>query len=409
MKSANRMARLLFGCRLLLLIVSVLAAANSAAAESCVVDRLTDTGEGEGPAGDLRYCLTRATSCEDTITFSVTGTINLTGALPDLNANVTIVGPGASSLIVRRDTGGNYRIFTVGCGATVSISGLTVTDGRLFAGEGAGIHNSGTLTLSDSIISHNAILGGRGGGMYNAGTLIMSNSAISDNYDNLGGGLANFGSATITNSTFSGNSADPTAGAIYNGPGAELTVSNSTLSGNFGVIAGAVYNEGTLALSHSTITDNGTGLFGGALYNDGTLSARNTIIAGNWNFYSFRPDLTGNLGSLGHNMISDSSEGSGFHETDLLLDVLGIYDPRLGPLQDNGGPTLTHALLVGSPAIDAGDNTDAPEWDQRGLGYPRIVNQVIDIGAFEVQGDASARPCEPGVKRSPAIDSGDVR
>jgi hypothetical protein len=67
------------------------------------------------------------------------------------------------------------------------------------------------------------------------------------------------------------------------------------------------------------------------------------------------------------------------------LDNLMNTDPLLGPLQDNGGPTLTMALLPGSPAIDAGDNTDAPDFDQRGPGFPRIVNGIIDIAAFEVQ------------------------
>ena len=68
-------------------------------------------------------------------------------------------------------------------------------------------------------------------------------------------------------------------------------------------------------------------------------------------------------------------------------------DPKLGPLQDNGGPTMTMALLPGSPAIDAGDNTDAPQWDQRGPGFPRIVNGIIDIGAFEVQAVAPSVTC----------------
>ena len=67
----------------------------------------------------------------------------------------------------------------------------------------------------------------------------------------------------------------------------------------------------------------------------------------------------------------------------------------LGPLADNGGPTQTHALLPGSPAIDAGDNTDAPEWDQRGIGFPRIVNGTIDIGAFEVQATGAPLPANP--------------
>jgi hypothetical protein len=69
-------------------------------------------------------------------------------------------------------------------------------------------------------------------------------------------------------------------------------------------------------------------------------------------------------------------------------------DPLLGPLDDNGGPTLTHALLSGSPAIDAGNNAYASDWDQRGPGYPRIVNGIIDIGAFEYQGDGSVYPSQ---------------
>src|SRR5262249_47739491 len=96
-----------------------------------VVDRLTDMGAGAGLAGDLRYCIgqANATPGDDTITFSVTGSINLAGALPSLSTNIDLQGPGADSLTVRRDTGGNYRIFTVGNVATVVLSGLTITNG----------------------------------------------------------------------------------------------------------------------------------------------------------------------------------------------------------------------------------------------------------------------------------------
>jgi hypothetical protein len=92
------------------------------------------------------------------------------------------------------------------------------------------------------------------------------------------------------------------------------------------------------------------------------------------------PDLYGNLGSLGHNLIGNTDGGSDFDPTNFLN-----VDPLLGPLQVNGGPTFTMALQCGSPAIDAGDNTDDPDWDQRGEGFPRIVNGIIDIGAYEVQ------------------------
>jgi hypothetical protein len=115
-----------------------------------------------------------------------------------------------------------------------------------------------------------------------------------------------------------------------------------------------------------------------------TLLADNTVAGPGTNT---SPDLAGGLGSQGHNLIGSSQGGSGYAATDLLN-----VDPRLGPLQDNGGSTQTMALLSGSPAIDAGDNTDAPMWDQRGPGFRRIVNGIIDIGAFEVQAHGHGRP-----------------
>jgi hypothetical protein len=93
--------------------------------------------------------------------------------------------------------------------------------------------------------------------------------------------------------------------------------------------------------------------------------------------------------SLGHNLIGNGSGGAGFSASDLVGTSLNPLDPRLGPLQDNGGPTPTMALLPGSPAIDAGGLTDS-EWDQRGPGYPRLVNGTTDIGAYEVQPDSGA-------------------
>jgi hypothetical protein len=113
-----------------------------------------------------------------------------------------------------------------------------------------------------------------------------------------------------------------------------------------------------------------------------TTFMRNTIVAGNG-----PQDIGGTLASSGYNLIGNSTGGSGYADTDI-LDV----DPMLGPLADNGGPTQTHALLPGSPAIDAGDNADAPEFDQRGPGFPRIVNGIIDIGSFEVQSTGAPQP-----------------
>jgi hypothetical protein len=132
---------------------------------------------------------------------------------------------------------------------------------------------------------------------------------------------------------------------------------------------------------------------GGGLFNQGRLQTRNTILAGNTvdgPGQNSGPDLSGDLGSLGHNLLGISADGTGYDVTDLL-----DLDPQLGPLQDNGGLTQTMALLCGSPAIDAGDNTDAPDFDQRGEGYPRIVNGIIDLGAYEVQdGECGVTPTE---------------
>jgi hypothetical protein len=372
-----------------------------------VVDRLTDAGAGAGLAGDLRYCINQANTLpgDDAITFAVTGTINLTGALPSLRSNIDLQGPGAASLTVRRDTGGwAYRIFTVARGATVVLSGLTITNGFVYNSIGGGIDNAGTLTLNNATVSGNsAVCGGggidnagtltlnnttvsgngafypgggedysSGGGILNSGTVTLNNATVSGNDADYGGGIANFGTVTLNNATVSGNS----AGGIANG--GRLTLNNTTVSGNY---SGGIYNEyrATLTLNNATVSGNSATFSGGGIYNNGgTLTTRNTLLAGNT--APGAPDLWGSLGSRGHNLIGNTSGGSGFHETDL-LDVA----PLLGPLQDNGGPTLTHALLPGSPAIDAGDNTDAPEWDQRGEGFPRLVNDVIDVGAFEVQ------------------------
>jgi hypothetical protein len=110
------------------------------------------------------------------------------------------------------------------------------------------------------------------------------------------------------------------------------------------------------------------------------------------------PDLDGSVTSLRHNLFGNSTGGSGFVASDLLN-----VNPQLGPLQNNGGPTQTMALLADSPAIDAGDNTNAPTYDQRGPGYPRIVNGIIDIGAFEVQNGSSNQAASLAVAGFPLV------
>jgi hypothetical protein len=235
--------------------------------------------------------------------------------------------------------------------STVS-DNISATSG--IGGEGGGITgNGGTLTITGSSISHN-----KGGGIYNFfGALNVTSSTIAANYDPEGsaGGIWNAGPATIGNSTISGNQ----AGGSGIGVGGIL---------NLGCIGGPV------DLSNSTVSDN-TGGEANQISTScsNSVRMRNTILAGDGS----HPNVSGAITSQGHNLNSDSS-GSLNGPGDLLN-----TDPLLGPLADHGGPTPTQALLPGSPAIDAGDNTGAPMWDQRGPRFPRIEHGIIDIGAFE--------------------------
>jgi hypothetical protein len=153
-----------------------------------------------------------------------------------------------------------------------------------------------------------------------------------------------------------------------------------------------------VSINDSTFADNqalgGSGFspgfaYGGGIYNSlsaAALQMHDTILADNIAATS-GPDLSGGFTSEGYNLIGSSSGGGGYAASDLLN-----VNPQLGPLQNNGGPTQTMALLSGSPAINSGDNSGAPAYDQRGPGFPRIVNGVIDIGAFEVQNGTTTEP-----------------
>jgi hypothetical protein len=280
--------------------------------------------------------------------------------------------------------------------------GVNGNDG---GGEGGGVFNAEAATITGSTLSGNS--DSAGGGIYNHGRMTVSTSTLSGNSASYaGGGICNQqGTLTVSNSTLSGNSATYYGGGIYNYVGT-VTISNSTLSGNSapgssiygGTGGGGVYNDylGTLTVSNSTLSGN-SALFGGGggLYvGGGSPLLHNTLIAGNFRGI-YRNDVQGHLDSSGdYNLIGDGTGMTGLSNGvngNLVGSADNPIDPLLGPLEDNGGPTLTHALLSGSPAIDAGNNAYATDWDQRGPGYPRIVNGIIDIGAFEVQAPAASR------------------
>ena len=343
--------------------------------QTYIVDRLTDAnpasgGQGTGLTGDLRYALTQAQT-GDHISFSVTGTINLSSFLPMLTRNISIDGPGADILTV---DGAGGSVFAIGSGATVMISGLTITGGT---GNGSGIFNAGTLTLNKVTVSGNQAGdptngGGTGAGIWNysSGKLTINSSTISGNralgnssYNpSRGGGIANYGILSLENSTVSGNSvSEGSGGGISNTLTTSiLQVNNSTISGN---------------------AATGAAGLGGGLYNLGTINISNTILAGNSN-----QDVHGALTSQGHNLVGNTSGGSGFRPD--LGDLLNV-NPSLGPLQSNGGPTFTHGLLAVSPAIQAGDDTRCPATDQRGATRPQGIH--CDIGSYEYQGIIALR------------------
>jgi hypothetical protein len=377
---------------------------------ACHVNRLGDFGAGADlggghSRGDLRYCIRKANTepGPDLIDFAVTGTIQIESTLPPLTSDIVIRGPGPGRLTLWADTGSlgqgpHFRIFHVEVDATVQISSITLANGFAleYPNGGGAILNAGELTLNGVVVTGNNTWGfpAKGGGIHNLGTMTVNYSSIANNValepgedtDALGGGIFNEGSMLVQHSTIAGNRADAAVnnsqgGGIYNR--GLLTIRNSSVVGNEAVDnnwiywGGGIYNEfpATLSIFHSTIALN-SAEFGGGVFGE-IHEMRNTIVAKNT-----AGDLSSNILTSGYNLIGKSTGGSGYAPTDI-LDV----DPLLSPLQNNGGPTQTMALLPGSPAINAGDPNpvDPPEWDQRGPGFPRIVNGRIDIGAFEVQ------------------------
>jgi hypothetical protein len=219
------------------------------------------------------------------------------------------------------------------------------------------------LNLTDSTVADNATLNQPGGGVYGffGSTLNITRSTISGNaaVTDVAGGMRSLGDATIVNSTFSGNvSTAWHGGAVFHTDG-QLTVTNSTFTGNSapgGTAAGIV-----------------VATFGGGTPN---LTLTNTILAnpvGGLNCAIENQGGAGTITSGGHNIDDDGSCN---------LTALGdqpFTNPLLDPLADNGGPTLTHALLPGSPAIDAADSGVCPATDQRGVAR----DAACDVGSFE--------------------------
>lgn len=251
-------------------------------------------------------------------------------------------------------------------GATAILTNSTVSDNDA-TDEGGGIANAGDLTVNFSTFSGNTAVDD-GGGIFNGSTLNVTGSTFTGNSTlDDGGGIHHYlGTATINDSTFSGNSVVEEGGgmAVWGGT---ANIGNSTFSGNSGTYGGGIFvQSGTLNMNNSTLSGNVATGTGGGVWTNGATTLTNSIIAN-----STGEDCVEDLGSFSG---ADNLAG------DDCAAISGGMVTNLDPvLADNGGPTLTHALLEGSNAIDA-SGAGATTTDQRGV----AANGVRDIGAYEV-------------------------
>jgi Domain of unknown function (DUF4347)/RTX calcium-binding nonapeptide repeat (4 copies) len=332
-----------------------------------------------------------------------------------VNSNASL---SLTASTVSNNIGAVGGIFNKG---TLSLTGSTISGNRgsLFGG---GILNKGTLSLTESTVSGNYAFNrfypSYGGGILNTGNLTITASTVSKNsayasglervgpepYPSYGGGIYNSGTVNLTNSTVSDSGAQ-SGGGIYNS--GIFNLSNSTISGNRAHIdGGGISNSGTLTLTNGSITNNIAESYygdyvnpdGGGIFNNlnSTAIVGNTIIEGNFNYpYDYsdtfipKPDVSGNFTDVGNNLIGDNTGSTGFTTSSLVGTSANPINPKLSPLQNNGGGTFTHALIGDSPAINAGNNTlilPGITTDQRGAGFDRISQGKVDIGALEFNG-----------------------
>jgi CSLREA domain-containing protein len=346
----------------------------------------------------------------------------------DTDGTLTVTGSTITDNTGEFDNGGGIRNEGTG---TVTVTDSTISNN--FSGhEGGAIANDGegTVEVTGSTIGPDNFSDSEGGGIYNEsdGTLTVTGSTIPDNSTNsVGGGIYNSGSMTVTDSTISGNTSGPSSfggegGGIYstndipdtdpaNDPDDTTTIINSTISGNTAAgepgIGGGVYNSfGLTVIKNSTITNNtatdgrGSGVASRGNEEFASTEVLSSIISANTNtdvdFFTDFGTPTNTFVSEGYNLIGDGNATGAFNQTG---DTTGVSDPMLGDLADNGGPTMTHALLTDSPAIDKGPPSTScppPDTDQRGVERPQDGDgdstAVCDIGSFELEEPENQAP-----------------
>ena len=397
------------------------------------VNSLADPGVGTCDETEctLREAIDAAAS-GDQIGFAsgLQGTIDLEASDLFIRKDLTVDGDGRITV----DAQGNSRAFFIGALSvaepiTVTLSGLTVKNGHQGGAGGIAIVFDATVSIRNSTISDNTSTGIAGGiAISSASSLTLVNSTVKGNTaEEEGGGIHNNGTLTVINSTIDGNTANAPGGGIFNdgptlvvtastlsgngsaGDGGglfvsrgEVTVGGTTISGNSAARGGGVANGnvlfggpgappgGILTIRSSTITANSGTSFGGGIVNSGSLArttVANTIVAGNTRDCS---TVSSGLSSLGHNLVGTCPEIAA--ASDVLVQESQVFTEVLErDLEDNGGPTKTHALIARGRASDAG-YCPGETADQRGFARP--VDDLVmpnaldacDIGAYELQG-----------------------
>ena len=271
----------------------------------------------------------------------------------------------------------------IGNNANLLLTNCIIESCEAYVYDGGGIFSSGSLTIHSCIISNclTAYVAGRGGGIASSGILAMTNSTIVDNEAiGWGGGLEVSGASLMVGCTVSGNYATYTGGGIFN-EGGLLSLLNCTVSGNVAFGCG-IANSSTIYANHCTVAFNANEWTVNLEVENGVFYSQNSIFADNGT-----NDVYGVLISMGYNLIQNTNGCTITNSQP--TDIYGA-DPLLGPLQDNGGPTWTCALLPGSPAIDQG-TSGGLSTDQRGVPRPYVVPGIAeppggdgsDIGAYE--------------------------
>lgn len=377
---------------------------------------------------DGNTCKTKFTACATighAIALAAAGdTLQIAAATYQENLsipfNLTLNGAKAATTIV--DGTQTSNVFTVGAGISLTLANLTVKNGVGYPPGGGGVYNQGTLTVANSLFYVNVALSG--GAILNTGTAVITNTTFSGNSPYFFGRSAscgaidNRGKMTIATTTFANNYANnnfTSGGAICNGGTLSITASTfntNQSSGNNGGYGGAIYTyAGSLAVTNSTFSQNSTTTSGGAIYSGGgtvqisnstfgtsfvsmggggtianaggAFLIQNSIVSNSAN----GGNCAGTITSKGHNLSNDATchfAGPG---------DLNSKSARLGTLRNNGGPTQTMALAIGSPALDAGNPTGCRDFagtllktDQRGSPRPGGGETTgCDMGAYESQ------------------------